>query len=120
MFVRSRLRMSRMSGTARSTRFAEISSTSGFLFGSYIQSFSSIDLSDTYKTTQTMTSSSSLDREKAKDDILPGGHIEHAGSLVDTVDDVTEKRLLRKLDYRIIPMIMWSKSPFAWHQHYCC
>ena len=60
-----------------------------------------------------MASSSSLDREKAKDGILQDDHIEHTGSLVDTVDDVTEKKLLRKLDYRIIPMIMWSKSFFA-------
>ena len=57
--------------------------------------------------------SSSLDREKAKDGILQDDHIEHTGSLVDTVDDVAEKKLLRKLDYRIIPMIMWSKSFFA-------
>ena len=60
-----------------------------------------------------MASSSSLDREKAKDGILQDDHIEHTGSLVDTVDDVTEKKLLRKLDYRIIPMIMWSKSFLA-------
>jgi hypothetical protein len=60
-----------------------------------------------------MASSSSLDREKAKDGVLQDDHIEHTGNLVDTVDDVTEKKLLRKLDYRIIPMIMWSKSFFA-------
>ena len=120
MFARSCLCMDRSCGTARSTRFATISSTSSFLFGSCIRSFGNRDLRDTYKTTQIMASSSSLDREKPKDDVLQSGHVEHAGSLADTVDDVTEKKLLRKLDYRIIPMIMWSKSPFAWHQHYCC
>lgn len=55
-----------------------------------------------------MVPPSGLDREKEKDHVLQDGHIENAGSLVETVDDVTEKRLLRKLDYRIIPMIMWS------------
>ena len=113
MFVQSCFCMKRSSGTARSTRFATISSPSSFLLGSYIQSFSSRGLSDTYKTTQIMASSSSLDREKPKDDALRDGHIEHMGGLVDTVDDITEKKLLRKLDYRIIPMIMWSKSSFA-------
>jgi hypothetical protein len=67
-----------------------------------------------------MASSSSLDREKPKDDVLQDGHIEHAGSLVDTVDDVTEKKLLRKLDYRIIPMIMWSKLSLASIQRHDC
>lgn len=73
-----------------------------------------------YKKPQIMASSSSLDREKPKDDVLQDGHIEHAGSLVDTVDDVTEKKLLRKLDYRIIPMIMWSKLSLASIQRHDC
>ena len=66
-----------------------------------------------YRQVPIMASPSSLNRERERDDILQDGHIEHAGILVDTVDDVTGKKLLRKLDYRIIPMIMWSRSLFV-------
>lgn len=33
--------------------------------------------------------------------------IENVGGTSEAVDNMTERKLMRKLDYRIIPMIMW-------------
>lgn len=57
-----------------------------------------------------MTSPSSSGREKQGDEGLQDVRLEHASRSVDFVDEITERKLLRKVDYRIIPMIMWSLS----------
>lgn len=57
-----------------------------------------------------MTSPSSSGREEKEDEGLQDVRLEHASGSVDFVDDITERKLLRKVDYRIIPMIMWSLS----------
>lgn len=62
-----------------------------------------------------MASSESSDREKRDGDILQDSQVEHAGASTDVVDELTEKKLLRKLDYQIIPMIMWSRLMPEWN-----
>lgn len=57
-----------------------------------------------------MATPSDSDFEKRKDDTLPDRHAENAAGSTEFVDEMTERKLLRKVDYRIIPMIMWSSS----------
>lgn len=93
-----------------SLTFYKIHSTSASTLESVTKSFTD----PAWKLTdEIMTSLSSSDREKVNHEALHDGHVEHAGVLLDTVDASTEKKLLRKVDYRIIPMIMWSKSTFV-------
>lgn len=39
-------------------------------------------------------------------DPSPDAEVENAGTS-DLVDEITERKLMRKLDLRIIPMVMW-------------
>lgn len=57
-----------------------------------------------------MASPSSSEREKRDDEALQDIRLEHASDAVEFVDEATERKLLRKVDLRIIPMIMWSSS----------
>lgn len=62
-----------------------------------------------------MATPSDSDLEKRKDDALADRHVENAASSTEFVDEMTERKLLRKVDYRIIPMIMWSLSMSLWN-----
>lgn len=48
----------------------------------------------------------SSDTEQEKATFTPGPEVEDAGTTT-VVDKMTERKLMRKLDLRIIPMIMW-------------
>jgi hypothetical protein len=48
-----------------------------------------------------------MDPEKAQQSDTSSAKAEASGAYVQPVDKATERAVLRKLDYRIVPMVMW-------------